>query len=313
MIVFLTLVFVAILAVLVKVNIIKLNLWWKLSPLLWMTFLLVALFIPMQFWAPAGKAIVVQYSVPIVPNVSGQVIEVPITANVNIKKGDVLFRLDPTPFEAAREQVAAQLELANLRLTDALQLAETNSISQSRVELYQAQVKQYTAAIANADYNLAQTVVKAPADGFVTNLGLRPGTRVASFPITQAMAFVENSERVIGAQIPQSYLRFIKPGQTAELTFKLFPGKIFRAHTEFIAKATASGQVTPSGSMLAARELAAAPFMVRLKLEDDTMMNSLPAGALASVAIYSDAGKSTHIIRKVMIRMDSFLNYVIPY
>ena len=48
MIVFLTLCYVAILAVLVKVKVIKLNTFWKISPALWMVLLLVVLFIPMQ-------------------------------------------------------------------------------------------------------------------------------------------------------------------------------------------------------------------------------------------------------------------------
>ena len=72
------------------------------------------------------------------------------------------------------------------------------------------------------------------------------------------------------------------------------------------------GQFTASGSMIAAREIAATPFAVRLRLKNDDLMNTLPAGAVGSVAIYSDKGKATHIIRKVMIRMDAYMNYVIP-
>jgi hypothetical protein len=48
MIIFLTLCYVGVLFLLVKVNIIKLNLWWKLSPLVWVLVLLIAFFIPMQ-------------------------------------------------------------------------------------------------------------------------------------------------------------------------------------------------------------------------------------------------------------------------
>jgi len=183
MIVFLTLVYVAILFSLVKFKVIRLTLFWKLSPVIWMTLLMVGLFIPMQFWAPAGSAVVAQYSVPIVPNVSGQVIEVNAKPNQALKKGELLFKIDPTPFVASRDQVLAKLELAKIRLADAEALVKTNAISKSRVEQYQAQVKQYTAALVGAEYNLAQTEVKAPADGFVTNLALRTGTRVASFHI----------------------------------------------------------------------------------------------------------------------------------
>ena len=70
---------------------------WKLSPLIWVVFQLFALFIPMQFWAPSGPLIVVQHGVQIIPNVAGEVTEVPVEPNVPLKKGDVLFRIDPPP------------------------------------------------------------------------------------------------------------------------------------------------------------------------------------------------------------------------
>jgi len=61
------------------------------------------------------------------------------------------------------------------------------------------------------------------------------------------------------------------------------------------------------------REISAAPFGVRLRLDDETPMNTSPAGAVGSVTIYSTKGKATHIIRKVMIRMDAYMNFIIPF
>ena len=74
MIVFLTLCYVAVLALLVKLKIVRLTLWWKLSPLAWVVLLLIVLIIPMQWGAPAGSVIVYQRVVEIVPDVSGTVI-----------------------------------------------------------------------------------------------------------------------------------------------------------------------------------------------------------------------------------------------
>jgi multidrug resistance efflux pump len=73
MIVFLTLCYVAVLAILVKLRIIRLNLWWKISPLIWILVLLVALFIPRQWGAPTGRVQVYQYVVEVTPEVSGKV------------------------------------------------------------------------------------------------------------------------------------------------------------------------------------------------------------------------------------------------
>lgn len=65
--------------------------------------------------------------------------------------------------------------------------------------------------------------------------------------------------------------------------------------------------------MVAPRDLQAVPLGVRIQLEPDAMLDRLPAGAIGDVAIYSDAGKPTHLIRKVMLRMTAFLNYVVPF
>ena len=118
MILFLTLIYCALLAILVKLKIVPLNLWWKLSPLIVLVFLNVVLFVPMQFWAPDGPVVVVQNSVAVVSNVAGQVTEVAVEPNQSVKRGDLMLKLDREPFMAARDQLAAQLELAEIQLTD---------------------------------------------------------------------------------------------------------------------------------------------------------------------------------------------------
>jgi len=311
MIIFLTALYIGFLALLVALKVIKLNFWWKLSPIAWMLLLIIALFIPMQFWAPGGPVLVFQSSVPIVPSVSGEVIEIPVKANQQTKKGDVLFKIDPVPYIAVRDQVQAQLELAQIRLKETKVLRKKNAVSIYELEQYHAQVKQLKAALVAAEYNLDKTVVRAPADGFPTNLALREGVRVVSAPLRQAMAFVKN-ERVIGAQIQQGHLRFVEPGLAAEVTFKLLPGKVFPAQVEYVIPALATGQSQASGDMVASRQIVTAPYFVRIHLEDKELLNQLPAGATGSVAIYSGAGQPTHLIRKVMIRMDAFMNFIIP-
>ena len=116
MIAVLTLLYLAVLFLAVKLKLIRLTLWWKLSPIVWMLFLTIALIIPMQFYAPGGAVVVGQYSVQVVPNVAGQVVEVPVRPNVPLTKGDVLFRIDPTPYQAAVDDLTAQLALTATRL-----------------------------------------------------------------------------------------------------------------------------------------------------------------------------------------------------
>ena len=66
--------------------------------------LLFGLFIPMSWGAPQGPALVVRNSVSIVPDVAGEVLEVPVEPNTPLKAGDVLFRIDPVPYAGAGQR-----------------------------------------------------------------------------------------------------------------------------------------------------------------------------------------------------------------
>src|SRR4029077_9668952 len=90
--------YIAILALFVWLGLIPFNRFWKISPVIVAVALMVGLFIPMGWGAPAGSAVVVRNSVQIVPNVAGEVLDVPVSANTPLKAGDVLFRIDPVPY-----------------------------------------------------------------------------------------------------------------------------------------------------------------------------------------------------------------------
>jgi multidrug resistance efflux pump len=313
MIVFMTLLYCAVLAVLVKFKLVPWNLGAKLSPLLWMVLLLVALFIPMQFYAPAGDARVVRHSVQIVPNVSGVVTRVAALPNVPLSKGDVLFEIDPAPFEATLNQLVAKLDLAELRLDQAKILAASDAGRRIEVDQRDAEVRQLKAQLAGAQWNLDSTTVRAPTDGFVTGLALREGSRVASLPLAPAMAFIDTSETILGAQIPQNYLRHIRAGMKGEAALKYAPGTILDVTVVAVLEATSQGQIQVGGLAPAAQQIVAAPMIVRLVFDDVEAAKTLPAGAVGQVALYTDKGAATHMIRKVMIRQSSWLNYIIPF
>ena len=97
MIVALLNVYLVILFILVKMKFVPFNLFWKCSPLLVLLLLLFGLFVPMGLGAPQGPALVLRNSVAIVPDVAGEVVDVPVTPNTPLKAGDVLFKIDPIP------------------------------------------------------------------------------------------------------------------------------------------------------------------------------------------------------------------------
>lgn len=313
MIVALLNIYLVILFLLVHFKVVRFNLFWKCSPFLVLFLLLIGLFIPMGWGAPAGSALVIRNSVPIVPNVAGEVIDVPVAANTPLKAGDVLFRIDPTPFQAQADALKAQLDFEKLRLSQMTQLQSAETGRAFDVQERQAQVDQLTAQLAGAQYNLDQTVVRAPADGYVTNLALRKGARVAALPLSPVMAFVDTSETLIGVEIAQIDARYIRPGQDAEVTFKFIPGHVYAGKVVAVLQAISTGQVQASGLAATTRQIEAAPFAVRIALDDAGVARRLPAGAAGEAAIYTEHIRPSHVIRKVLLRQIAILNYVNPF
>ena len=280
-------VYLVILFILVKMKIVPFNLFWKCSPLIVLLLLMFGLFIPMGWGAPQGPALVVRNSVSIVPNVAGEVTDVPVEANKPLKAGDVLFKIDPVPYQAQVDTVAAQLKFEELRLSQMKQLQSTEAGRAFDVEQRQADVDKLKGQLVGAKYNLDQTVVRAPSDGYVTNLGLLKGARVANLPLSPVMAFIDTSETVVGVQIQQIYTRYIAAGQEVEVTFNFLPGQVFAGKVVSVLESTATGQVVVTGAAVTPRQVVALPFVVRVKLDDSKLAASLPAGTVGAAAIYT--------------------------
>jgi RND family efflux transporter MFP subunit len=320
-------VYLVILFLLVKLNIVRFSLFWKCSPAIVLVLLLFGLFIPMGWGAPSGSAIVVRNSVPIVPEVAGEVIDVPVQPNTPLKAGDVLFRIDPVPFRAAVDQYAAQLARDQALLAkDQTNLTRYRElVSQSSAPRQQAEDQQYIvdqdeasirldkALLEKAQWDLDKTVVRAPAGGYVTNLALRRGARVAPLPLSPVIAFIDTSDTIVGIEIQQIETRYIERGQAVELTFKFMPGRVLMGQVTDVLQAIASGQVLASGSAAAPKSVQSVPFVVRVKLDEPDAAKNLPAGAAGTAAIFTAHIKPSHIIRRVLLRQVAILNYVNPF
>ena len=98
----------------------------------YMVLLLLGLFIPMQWGAPAGQAAVLTYSVAIVANVAGEVVEVPVQPNVPIEQGDVLFRIDPTPRHKVKHRYPDRLRRPFQQCLDRSSCASSSMILSSK-------------------------------------------------------------------------------------------------------------------------------------------------------------------------------------
>jgi len=306
-------VYLVLLFLLVRLHIVRFNLFWKASPFIVLLFLLVGLFIPMGWGAPQGAALVTRNSVSVVPDVAGEVVDVPVSPNAPLKADDLLFRIDPVPYQAQVDALGAQLKLASQRLAQMTQLLERDSGRAFDVEQRQSEFDQLKAQLDGARWNLDKTVVRAPADGYVTNLALRKGARVANLPLSPVMAFIDTSGTIIGVEIAQIDARYIEPGQPVEVTFKFLPGRVFAGKVESILQAVATGQVQTSGQAVAPKAIESEPFVVRVALADAEVANRLPAGTTGDAAIFTDRVKVSHVIRKILLRQIAILNYINPF
>jgi multidrug resistance efflux pump len=131
---------------------------------------------------------------------------------------------------------------------------------------------------------------------------------MASMPV---MTFIETDKRFVVATFSQAALKFVHVDDTAEIAFNRLPGEIVSARVQSILPGTGQGQLPPSGTLM---EFTTNPvpgrFPVLLEL-DDSKSRSLPAGASGVAAIYTSHAQKIQIIRKVVIRMTSWLNYII--
>ena len=83
---------------------------WKVGVAIFPVVMIATLLLLLNIFAPTTSDVrVVKYVVPVVSQVRGRVIEVPVENNRPVKKGDVLFRIDPTPYQNEVNSLVAQL------------------------------------------------------------------------------------------------------------------------------------------------------------------------------------------------------------
>src|SRR4029434_9205290 len=317
---------------------------------------LTILILLMNIVAPSSSDVRAQnYVIPIVPRVTGQVTEVPIEPNRPIKKGDVLFKIDPVPFEAAEKAAEATLRGAQDQLNNAANkkaaLTPRIDLAKNRVEQFtalattgagkradleqaqsdlgnlqseflaadatesqaRAQIKKSEADLINAKFDLDGTTYLAPANGRVANLALRPGVRATQFATMPVMSCIEEDDPWVLAFYHQNELRYVEPGNEAEIYMEMYPGRIIKCKVDSILWATAQGQMPISGNLPNTQPLAAPEqrIAVRLLLAGKDAGTFLAAGARGGGAVYTNQGQIIQIVRRVFVRVSAKLDWFV--
>ena len=112
----------------------------------------------------------------------------------------------------------------------------------------EAQVDTTRAQLETARWELTQTTVRAPGNGTMVNVMLRPGFFVAGMPFNEVMTFVDNEYQIF-ALFGQNELHQVAPGNEVEITLDTYPGRIIKAHVDSVIWAQAQGQLDASGDL----------------------------------------------------------------
>jgi multidrug resistance efflux pump len=301
------------------------------------------------------------------------VIDVPVKTNTPLKEGDVLFRIDPKPFEyvveqqkaalaeaeqnvdqlkasfdqasAAVERANAQLQLAQQNYDRQNELFRKNIIAQATLDKYKrnldaaqqtvmgakaeaerarlaytsniggvnTSVARLRAQLADAQFDLDQTTTRAAGPGFVTQVSLRPGMYVIPTQFRTAMLFVNtgNRDKELGAAFQQNSLQRVEAGDDAEVSFEAVPGRVFKAKVRSVVDAIAAGQLATTAALVEPETRTTAGRAIAIIDVSDEMHDyQIPLGSTAEVAIYTKHWHHLSLLRKILLRMRSWENYV---
>ncbi|MFL6648884.1 MAG: HlyD family secretion protein [Sulfurifustaceae bacterium] len=274
---------------------------------------LATLILLLNIYAPSSADVrVIKYVVQITPQVRGLITEVNVEGNRAVKKGEVLFRIDPTPYEIDARRIEAQLALAQTRLRQTRALAASGAGSKFDQERYESDVRELSAQLDKARWELSRTTVSAPANGTAINLQLRVGSFAAALGVQPLMSFVEDEYQVI-ALFHQNELHQVKPGDEAEISLETYPGTVIKAVVDSIVWAQGQGQLPLAGTLpeTGTQPLPEGRFPVRLAIAERDRERFLAAGARGHAAIYTQHFAPIQIVRKVILRVDSYINWLV--
>ncbi|MCY1207546.1 efflux transporter, RND family, MFP subunit [compost metagenome] len=229
----------------------------------------------------------------------------------------MLFRIDPTPFENRVKSIQAQLISARADQSRARELAARNVGNRRDVDLTTARVDDLQAQLNIARFDLDNTVVRAPGKGFVTHVALRPGVRAVKLPLRPSMVFIPDEGHYFVAWMRQNSQLRLTPGDEAEVAFDGIPGQVFKGQVKQVISVIGEGQVQPSGNLLSftgSPPPGRVPVIVEITDPDYARYAALmPGGAYGQAALYSEHFHHVAVMRKILLRMAAWMNYIFPF
>ena len=322
-----------------------------------------------NYLTPSGRVTVTGRVVEVTPNVTGQIVAIPVKPNVPVKANDVLFQIDPAPFQykvtqlqaslaAAKQQVeilksnyeqatanvsglTTQVAYNKKRLADIQTLAAEDANTQFQAQDKQVQyetvsaqldaakaaqqsaklaldseiggvnttVAQIQAQLENADWELSQTTIRAPADGYVTVVALTVGDR--ALQLRSAMSFIVENDITLVGMFSQNGFQTIKDGAPVDIVFDNIPGRIYHAKITAIPRGIGQGQVAVSGTLARTTALGGATvFPAELSIPDEMSREELRLGMSGSATAFAANAGVIGLLASILVWISSYTAYL---
>jgi multidrug resistance efflux pump len=322
-----------------------------------------------NYLTPSGKVTVTGRVVEVTPNVSGQIVAIPVKPNVPVKAGATLFQIDPAPYKfkvtqlqaslaAARQQAQilksnyeqatanvagldAQMKYNARRLDDIQKLYAGGSSTEFKEQDTQVQFETVTAQLnaakatqqsarlaldseingvntsvaqiqsqlENAEWELSQTTIRAPADGYVTVVALTVGDR--ALQARSAMSFIVENEITIVGMFSQNGFQTIRLGAPVEIVFDNAPGRIYHARITAIPKGVGQGQIAVSGTLARTTALGGASvFPAEIAVPDEMNRESLRLGMSGSATAFAENAGVIGLLASILVWVSSYTAYL---
>ena len=332
-------------------------------------FILATILALFNYLTPSGKVTVTGRVVEVTPNVTGQITAIPVKPNVPVKAGDVLFQIDPAPFQYKVSQLQASLAAAKQqteilksnyeqatanvagltaqraynakRLADIQTLAADDANTQFQAQDKQVQfetvsaqlgaakaaqqsaklaldseisgvnttVAQTQAQLENANWELSQTAVRAPADGYVTVVALTVGDR--ALQARSAMSFIVEKEITIVGMFSQNGFQTIKPGAPVDIVFDNAPGRIYHARITAIPKGVGQGQIAVSGTLARTTALGGtSAFPAEISIPDEMSRESLRLGMSGTATAFAGNAGVVGLLASILVWVSAYTAYL---
>jgi multidrug resistance efflux pump len=251
-------------------------------------------------WTRDGRVRV--YTAQVAPEVSGTVVSLPITDTYFVRKGDVLFQIDPRTYENKLKQAtgrlaqakahASYLEAEATRRSQLSDLSVSGEQRQNAIDIARAAndaVLEATGALDQASLDLERTTIRSPVNGWISDLILQQGGyAMAGQP---AVTLVNADSFWVVAYFDETQLPRIRVGDRAQMALMAYPDQPAWGHVAgfghgiSVENAEPGVQGLPSVNPIFTWVRLAQRIPIRVELDDVPCPIVLSAGMTATVSI----------------------------